>query len=57
MWVCVGILPHSTTPVAFISTEDQSAGDISCRLVDPQELVRGIRWGQKLAELLEALLP
>jgi hypothetical protein len=57
VWVCVGILPHSTTPVAFISTEDQSAGEISCKLVDPQDLVRGYRWGSKLTELLELLLP
>jgi hypothetical protein len=57
VWVCVGTLPHSTTPVAFISTRDQSEGEISCKFVDPRELGQGIRWGIKLSRYLELLLP
>jgi hypothetical protein len=56
VWVCTGFLPHSTTPVAFISTRDQSAGDVTCSLLDPQDLGRGVRWGIRLGELLEELL-
>jgi hypothetical protein len=54
--VCTGTLPHSVTPVAFISTVDQSAGELACVQVDPQDLGRGIRWGVKLGELLDELL-
>jgi hypothetical protein len=56
VWACAGTLPHSVTPVAFISTEDQTAGAITCHQVDPQELGKGIRWGVKLGELLDELL-
>jgi len=56
VWACVGIPPHGTTPVAFIATEDLSAGELTCKLVDPQELARGVRWGWKLVDVLEALL-
>lgn len=56
MWACVGTLPHSTTPVAFISTRDQTEGEISCEAIDPSELLRGIRYGSRLVEILEGLL-
>jgi hypothetical protein len=56
VWVCLGTLPHSVTPVAFVSTQDQTGGNITCELVDPQELGKGVRWGYRLAQLLEELL-
>jgi hypothetical protein len=50
-------LPHTVTPVAFVSTVDQSGPGIVCRSVTPRELGQGLRFGYKLARYLELLLP
>jgi hypothetical protein len=54
--VCTGFLPDGTTPVAYISSHDTSGGGVSCVGASAGTVMRGLRYGYRLSQILEELL-